>query len=150
MLAKRLVGQLSASDDYEESMISKLKVRFPVEKVSSNIDWSIEWIFSKRVVLNTHRNYNECFKMLVWVKIWSINIELIVKQRKSITEVCVHLSVSLIGERNRCFSGFFCDGPQFKFVAVFSSTEFHFTDRSNARSSSSPSFHSLPVEIHLR
>lgn len=26
MLAKRLVGQLSASDDYEESMISKLKV----------------------------------------------------------------------------------------------------------------------------
>ncbi|CAF5186455.1 unnamed protein product, partial [Rotaria sp. Silwood1] len=25
MLAKRLVGQLSASDDYEESMISKLK-----------------------------------------------------------------------------------------------------------------------------
>lgn len=26
-LAKRLVGQLSASDDYEESMISKLKVR---------------------------------------------------------------------------------------------------------------------------
>ena len=27
MLAKRLVGQLSASDDYEESMISKLKVK---------------------------------------------------------------------------------------------------------------------------
>lgn len=27
MLAKRLVGQLSASDDYEESMISKLKVQ---------------------------------------------------------------------------------------------------------------------------
>lgn len=27
MLAKRLVGQLSASDDHEESMISKLKVR---------------------------------------------------------------------------------------------------------------------------
>jgi ribonucleotide reductase beta subunit family protein with ferritin-like domain len=26
MLAKRLLGQLSASDDYEESMISKLKV----------------------------------------------------------------------------------------------------------------------------
>ena len=26
MLAKRLVAQLSASDDYEESMISKLKV----------------------------------------------------------------------------------------------------------------------------
>jgi hypothetical protein len=26
MLAKRLVGQLSASDDYEESIISKLKV----------------------------------------------------------------------------------------------------------------------------
>jgi cullin 1 len=26
LLAKRLVGQLSASDDYEESMISKLKV----------------------------------------------------------------------------------------------------------------------------
>jgi hypothetical protein len=26
MLAKRLVGQLSASDDNEESMISKLKV----------------------------------------------------------------------------------------------------------------------------
>jgi hypothetical protein len=26
MLAKRLVGQLSASDDHEESMISKLKV----------------------------------------------------------------------------------------------------------------------------
>ncbi len=26
MLAKRLVGQLSASDDYEELMISKLKV----------------------------------------------------------------------------------------------------------------------------
>ncbi len=26
-LAKRLVGQLSASDDYEESMISKLKVK---------------------------------------------------------------------------------------------------------------------------
>ncbi len=27
MLAKRLVGQLSASDDYEELMISKLKVK---------------------------------------------------------------------------------------------------------------------------
>jgi len=26
MLAKRLVGQLSVSDDYEETMISKLKV----------------------------------------------------------------------------------------------------------------------------
>jgi len=26
MLAKRLIDQLSASDDYEESMISKLKV----------------------------------------------------------------------------------------------------------------------------
>jgi cullin 1 len=26
LLAKRLVGQLSASDDYEETMISKLKV----------------------------------------------------------------------------------------------------------------------------
>jgi hypothetical protein len=26
MLAKRLVGQLSTSNDYEESMISKLKV----------------------------------------------------------------------------------------------------------------------------
>jgi hypothetical protein len=27
MLAKRLVGQLSASDDYEESMILELKVK---------------------------------------------------------------------------------------------------------------------------
>ncbi len=26
MLAKRLIGQLSTSDDYEESIISKLKV----------------------------------------------------------------------------------------------------------------------------
>jgi hypothetical protein len=35
MLAKRLVGQLSASDDYEESMISKLKVnnssQYPIQ-----------------------------------------------------------------------------------------------------------------------
>jgi cullin 1 len=34
MLAKRLVGQLSASDDYEESMISKLKVNKPYRSSS--------------------------------------------------------------------------------------------------------------------
>jgi hypothetical protein len=41
MLAKRLVGQLSASDDYEESMFLKLKVTTKhfwifIKKISSN------------------------------------------------------------------------------------------------------------------
>jgi cullin 1 len=34
MLAKRLVGQLSASDDYEESMITKLKAACGFEYAS--------------------------------------------------------------------------------------------------------------------
>lgn len=37
MLAKRLVGQLSASDDYEESMISKLKVRIIFSSPHSSV-----------------------------------------------------------------------------------------------------------------
>ncbi len=67
MLAKRLVGQLSASDDYEESMISKLKVN-TIHK-SSKTKISSDFSFSKHVVSNIHQNYNECFKILVLVKI---------------------------------------------------------------------------------
>ena len=48
-LAKRLVGQLSASDDYEELMISKLKV-IPLRiAFSLNIFSSFH---SKHVVMN--------------------------------------------------------------------------------------------------
>ena len=51
MLEKRVVSQLSASDDYEESMISKLKV--------NNLSEScllFRFLCSKHVVLNTHKN----------------------------------------------------------------------------------------------
>ena len=60
MLAKRLVGQLSASDDYEESMISKLKVNN-----LSRSHLKTRFLCSKHVDLNIHQNYNACFKILV-------------------------------------------------------------------------------------
>ncbi|CAF4811573.1 unnamed protein product [Rotaria sp. Silwood1] len=45
MLAKHLIGQLSASDDYEESMISKLKVNISFQRA---ILFAI--IFSDKIV----------------------------------------------------------------------------------------------------
>lgn len=66
MLAKRLVGQLSASDDYEESMISKLKVLIFIVSIERYVLFFSQYFFvlaySKHVVSNTHRNYSECFK----------------------------------------------------------------------------------------
>ena len=60
MLAKRLINQLSASDDYEELMISKLKVNnYSYMKIFNRISF----FFSKYVVLNIPQNYNECCKM---------------------------------------------------------------------------------------
>jgi len=73
MLAKRLVGQLSASDDYEESMISKLKVNTLI------LRFDLIFFSSKHVVLNTHQNYNECFKILELVKLSYLNMKSIVK-----------------------------------------------------------------------
>lgn len=61
MLAKRLVGQLSASDDYEELMISKLKVNHPS---SHRISFAL-FFSSKHVDLNIHQNYSVCFKISV-------------------------------------------------------------------------------------
>ena len=52
MLAERLVGQLSVSDDDEKSMISKLKVNF----LSLKHVRHCEFLFSECVALNTRRN----------------------------------------------------------------------------------------------
>ena len=44
LLAKRLVNELSASDDYEESMISKLKVNINIFLIIINL-YSISMLF---------------------------------------------------------------------------------------------------------
>jgi hypothetical protein len=64
MLAKRFVNQLSASDDYEELMISKLKVNSP-----SQYYISFARIFSKHVVTNIHTTLNRCIKIFPLVKV---------------------------------------------------------------------------------
>jgi hypothetical protein len=51
LLAKRILGQLSASDDYEESMISKLKVHRIIFHSKISLSY-----FSMHVILNTHQN----------------------------------------------------------------------------------------------
>lgn len=58
MLAKRLVQQISASDDAEASMISKLKVRQNLLVVTLIVIHNN----SKPVALSTHQSYKECFK----------------------------------------------------------------------------------------
>lgn len=51
-LAKRLVGGLSASDDHEELMITKLKVR---KKKNKSVRFIEEKFFSRtNVVMNIH------------------------------------------------------------------------------------------------
>ena len=66
MLAKRLINHLSASNDYEELMISKLKVNsYLIMKIFNRFSF----FFSKHVVLNIPQNYNECWKMQILVKI---------------------------------------------------------------------------------
>jgi hypothetical protein len=59
MLAKRLVYQLSISDDYEELMISKLKVNHHIRLYEVNL------CFSKYVLVNIHHNSNKCIKILL-------------------------------------------------------------------------------------
>ena len=83
MLAKRLVQHMSASDDAEASMISKLKVKFLKSGVSWNQKGQNKLMFpsntgflklnflykdyffhcSKHAGLNTHPSYNVCSKM---------------------------------------------------------------------------------------
>lgn len=58
MLAKRLVQQISASDDAEASMISKLKVR----QILLVVTLIVIHNNSKLVALSTHQSYKECFK----------------------------------------------------------------------------------------
>lgn len=60
MLAKRLVQHMSASDDAEASMISKLKVR--PQSMTVIIGSNPCCIHSKPVASNTHRNCRECFR----------------------------------------------------------------------------------------
>lgn len=66
MLAKRLVQHMSASDDAEASMISKLKV--PKVNRSSFFDY-YNYSFSKPVVSNIPQSYKECSKTWVSARI---------------------------------------------------------------------------------
>ena len=59
MLAKRLIGQLSASNDYEESMITKLKVGFE----EASLTRSRCSLNSQRAALNTRQVCNGCSKI---------------------------------------------------------------------------------------
>jgi hypothetical protein len=57
MLAKRLISRLSASDELEESMILKLKVRIIY------FSHHLSFFFRKRAALSLRGNGNECLMM---------------------------------------------------------------------------------------
>ena len=68
MLAKRLVQHMSASDDAEASMISKLKVINRLQNVFSCLFFLIYCFFNLLISIlvgsNIHPNCNECFRIL--------------------------------------------------------------------------------------
>lgn len=64
MLAKRLINQISTSDDDEELIISKLKVNYSFYIFVFKI-----FLYRKHVDVIIHQNLNECCKIYILVEI---------------------------------------------------------------------------------
>ncbi len=85
LLAKRLVDQLSISDDYEELMISKLEV-------NNNEICSFRILsFRQLVVLNMHQDYDECFKIFVRVQVKLIESQSLIYEHGHFTKLRVQM-----------------------------------------------------------